>query len=140
MSPSTRARKGRSLGARLVEAARAQLRRAHAPYSRFRVGAALETRGGRIFAGCNVENASLGLAICAERVAACSAVAAGEKEFVRIAIVTSAGRATAPCGACRQFLAEFAPRLEVLMVGRGGVKRAGLQALLPSAFAKRDLP
>jgi len=119
----------------LVEAAKAAMARAHAPYSKFRVGAALRTASGRIFAGCNVENASLGLTICAERVAACSAVAAGEREFASIAIVTSRGRPAAPCGACRQFLAEFSENLEVWM----GAKRATLRQLLPGAFRGRDL-
>lgn len=121
----------------LVGAALGALARAYAPYSKFRVGAALETAGGRIYAGANVENSSYGLSICAERAAVCAAVAAGDREFVRIAVVTSRGEATAPCGACRQVLAEFAPDLEVLLVARKRVKRVRLGEIFPLAFRLR---
>lgn len=123
----------------LVKAALGALARAYAPYSRFRVGAALETKSGKIFAGCNVENASFGLAICAERAAACAAVAAGERTFTRVVIVTSSGRPTPPCGACRQFLKELSPGLEVLMRGRRRIGRATLEELLPTPFRRKDL-
>jgi cytidine deaminase len=120
-----------------VKAALAALDRAYAPYSKHRVGAALETKDGRIFAGCNVENASYGLTICAERSAVFAAVAAGETRFAGIVIVSSTGRPTPPCGACRQVLAEFAQELEVVMVGGKTEKRAWLSSLLPDAFRKR---
>lgn len=121
--------------ASLVAAALAARRNAYAPYSKFLVGAALETASGRIFTGCNVENCSYGLTICAERTAATSAVAAGEREFVRIALALSG--AGTPCGACRQFLAEFNPRLPILIVDADAPERiveTDLATLLPSQF------
>jgi cytidine deaminase len=87
---------------------------AYAPYSGFSVGAAVLTRSGDIFAGCNVENASLGLTICAERAALATAIAAGQSELVAIAIVTDAPEPAMPCGACRQVLAEFNPSMKVI--------------------------
>jgi cytidine deaminase len=119
---------------RLIAAARVARGRAHAPYSKFDVGAAVLTSG-EIFAGCNVENASYGLTICAERGAVCAAVAAGYKEIVAVAIVTSGGHS--PCGACRQVLAEFGPTMEVLMVDADDPSRARattLDKLLPDGF------
>jgi len=122
--------------ATLMEAAERARSRAHAPYSHFTVGAALLTRRGTIVTGCNVENASYGLTICAERVAVFNAVAAGERDFVAIAV--AAGAAAAPCGACRQVLGEFAPRLDVYFRGAGGrVVKRRLDQLLPEAFALR---
>src|SRR6187399_2220993 len=98
----------------LIQSALDAQRRAYCVYSNFPVGAALRTASGRIYQGVNVENASFGLTICAERVAASAAVAGGEKEFKAIAVVSRTG--VSPCGACRQFLAEFAPKLEIVMV------------------------
>jgi cytidine deaminase len=120
---------------RLIEAARAVKERAHAPYSGFHVGAALRSTDGRIFAGCNVENSSYPVTICAERVALGSAVAAGALAFDRIVISTDAGSPTPPCGMCRQALSEFGLDLEVLSIGSGGVRsRWILQDLLPEHF------
>jgi cytidine deaminase len=123
----------------LIEAAIAARANAYAPYSKFHVGAAILTSSGRIFAGCNVENASYGLTICAERVAVGNAVAAGEKTFAAIAIATVGGHY--PCGACRQVLAEFAPELSVWIVSLDAastmaidITRASLNELLPGLF------
>jgi len=108
--------------------------RAYAPYSGFRVGAALECEDGTVFEGVNVENSSYGLTICAERAAVVAAVTGGKKQFSRIAIRTEAEEPVAPCGACRQFLSEFAPNLRVLSVCSGGKTEWTLGELLPAPF------
>ena len=119
----------------LVARAFAAMEQAYAPYSRFRVGAALEDDRGAVHHGCNVENASYGGAICAERGAVLRAVADGARRFTRIVIATEAPTPTPPCGMCRQVLVEFAPRLEVESRTRGGaVARWRLDELLPHAF------
>jgi cytidine deaminase len=124
----------------LVQAAAAARERAHAPYSRFLVGAALRTRSGRVYTGCNVENASYGLSVCAERVAAAKAVSEGDREFVALAVVTSSDPPSPPCGACRQFLAEFAADLEIVLANLdGGRQNTRLAALLPRAFRRSFL-
>lgn len=99
----------------LLDAARAARLHAHAPFSKFLVGAALETTDGKIFTGCNVENASYGLTVCAERVALLKAMSEGHRRFKRIAIVTDTDQPTPPCGACRQLLWEFGGNLEVIL-------------------------
>ncbi|MBJ05899.1 MAG: cytidine deaminase [Verrucomicrobiaceae bacterium] len=123
----------------LIEAAREVRERAHAPYSKFKVGAALFSRNGRIFTGCNVENASYGLTLCAERAALVSAVSGGEREFEALAIC--APGAPAPCGACRQVLNEFGPELMILMVNSSNheTARTHLSTLLPEAFQQDSL-
>lgn len=119
----------------LIQAALDAQQRAFCPYSNFPVGAALRTASGRIFQGVNVENASFGLTICAERVAASAAVAAGEKEFREIVVASRTG--VSPCGACRQFLAEFNPDLPIVMIDSlkpGEVFETTLTVLLPGRF------
>ena len=106
--------------------------RAYAPYSKFAVGSALRTRSGQVFTGCNVENLSFGLTICAERNAVFAAVAAGEREFEAIAIAADSKTPVSPCGACRQVLAEFSTDLEITSVNLEGEEfRASLSQLLP---------
>lgn len=119
----------------VVELGRRALRRAYAPYSGFRVGAVLVADDGRRFVGCNVENASYPVTICAERVALGAAVAAGARSFRSLLLVTEAPAPASPCGMCRQALAEFAPRLEVRSVASEGKEaRWTLDALLPDCF------
>jgi cytidine deaminase len=124
---------------KLVAAARAVRRRAHAPYSGFSVGAAVLDERGRIHVGCNVENASYGLTVCAERNAVAAAVAAGAKRVRAVAVVTPTRPPGTPCGACRQVLAELgAPTTRVLLAPPAGAAReTTLGALLPEAFALR---
>lgn len=105
---------------------------AHAPYSQFQVGAAVETSDGKIFSGCNVENLSFGLTICAERAAIFSAVAAGHRDFARIVVVADTDQPISPCGACRQVMAEFSIP-EVILANRHQQLRFALEELLPRA-------
>ncbi len=123
----------------LVAAARAAQQKAYAPYSRFHVGAALESEDGRVFVGCNVENASYGLTICAERAAVCAAVSAGVRRFRRAVVVSDSDPPAAPCGACRQVLAEFGPDLRIDGVGPRGTLSWTIGGLLPAAFSKEQL-
>lgn len=127
------------MSADLVGRAREVLRHAYAPYSEFRVGAALEAADGRVFVGCNVESASYGLTICAERMALGAAVAAGARKFTRVAVATEVEPPAAPCGACRQLLAEFGVDLDVIAAGPSSVRRWTLQQLLPDAFTREAL-
>lgn len=120
----------------LAESARAN---AHAPYSNYDVGAAVEAASGVVYVGCNVENASYGLTLCAERVAVGAAIAAGERAFTRIVVVTESDPPAAPCGACRQFLAEFGCDLEVVAVGPQGRRSWRLGDLIPEKFGPEDL-
>lgn len=118
----------------LVVAARSARMHAYCPYSRFAVGAALESTDGRIFTGCNVENASYGLTVCAERAAVLAAVAAGVRRFRRLVVVADADPPVAPCGACRQVLMEFGGELQVEGIGPRGRCRWTLAELLPDPF------
>jgi len=123
----------------LISAARAAQARAYAPYSNFRVGAALESYDGAVFSGCNVENASYGLTICAERAAICAAVSAGVTRFRRAVVVSDVDPPAAPCGACRQVLAEFGLDLPIDGVGSRESVRWRLSDLLPVAFGPEQL-
>ncbi len=124
----------------LVEAARAARERAHAPFSRFKVGAALETEDGTVITGCNIENATYGLTICAERVAVFKAVSEGHRRFTRIAVVADTVDPTPPCGPCRQILWEFAGDIEVVLANlERETGRYRLGDLLPLPFDARFL-
>ena len=118
----------------LIDEARAVSEKAYAPHSAFHVGAALLAEDGSVHVGCNVENASYGLTVCAERSAVASAVAQGVKRFRAVAIVTDGERPIGPCGACRQVLAEFAPDLVVVSEAGGLRKQWTLGELLPEPF------
>jgi cytidine deaminase len=123
----------------LISAARSAQARAYAPYSNFRVGAALESTDGAVFLGCNVENASYGLTICAERAAVCAAVSAGATGFRSAVVVSDVDPPAAPCGACRQVLAEFGLELPIEGVGSKTTVRWRLSDLLPAAFGPEQL-
>lgn len=126
--------------ARLREVADAARANAWCPYSRFPVGAALESEDGIVYAGCNVENASYPAGTCAERVALGAAIAAGARRFVRVVITSAAHDPTPPCGICRQALVEFAPSLEVFAVAPDGrTIRWSLAGLLPAPFTPASL-
>ena len=129
----------------LVKQAKAARENAYAPYSRYKVGAAIATKSGRIFAGCNVENASFGGTICAERGAIMQMVAAGEREPIACAVVTGDEEGGSPCGICRQVLSEFAKDMPIVLVGLGSHdgelgRVVQLAELLPLAFDGSKLP
>jgi cytidine deaminase len=124
----------------LMDRAAEAMRQAYAPYSQFRVGAALQCADGTIVTGCNVENASYPAGICAERGAIAAAVAAGHREFTRVVVCTEADHPTPPCGICRQVLGEFNPALDVVSVTTGGAEaRWSLTELLPAPFTAAAL-
>ena len=125
----------------LIEAARRVRAHAHAPYSRYQVGAAVRGQSGRVYVGANVENASFGLSLCAERSAVAAAVSAGETAIAAAAVVTATSPPAAPCGMCRQVLAEFAgDALPIALVNDAGERQdTTLGALLPQAFRRGDL-
>jgi cytidine deaminase len=125
---------------KLIKHAQQAARFAYAPYSKFKVGAAILTDKGKIYTGANIENASYGLTICAERVALFKAVSEGAKQLKTIAIYTNTKEFTAPCGACRQVLAEFNPHMYIVLINRkGAIKQFSLSALLPYVLNKKSL-
>jgi cytidine deaminase len=125
---------------RLEQAARAAVRQAYAPYSKFRVGAAVLAGSGKIYRGCNVENAAYGLCNCAERTALFNAVAAGERTVRAVVVYTPTARPTAPCGACRQVINEFGPDAVVISICAAAARlETTLAVLLPAAFGPDNL-
>ncbi len=123
----------------LIENAKKVMKNAYSPYSNVKVGAALLADSGEIFTGCNVENASYGLTICAERVAIGCAISSGDREFDTLAIVNSTERNFTPCGACCQVLAEFAPELKLILVNsKGDIKRTDLKTIFPESFSLKE--
>jgi len=124
----------------LVRVASLARQRAHAPYSKYKVGAAIRTKRNKVHSGANVENASYGLTVCAERTAAFAAVNAGDTAFDAIAIVIDDERLPTPCGACRQVLAEFAPEMRVILATTGDKRKVTtLRELLPDPFLPENL-
>ena len=124
----------------LVRVASLARQRAHAPYSKYKVGAAIRTKRNKVHSGANVENASYGLTVCAERTAAFAAVNAGDNGFDAIAIVIDDERLPTPCGACRQVLAEFSPDMRVILATTGGKRKVTtLRELLPDPFLPDNL-
>lgn len=123
---------------KLIEEAEKSMRNAIAPYSKFKVGVALATKMGKIYTGSNIENLSLMLSICAEKVALLKALSAGERSFKAIAIVSNKKRLCYPCGSCRQMLWEFAKDIDIFLHSKKGIKRYSLSELLPHAFTPLD--
>jgi cytidine deaminase len=124
----------------LIDAAKQARESAHAPYSNFRVGAALRSTTGRIFSGCNVENASYGLTMCAERVAIFKAISEGERGFSALAVVTDADSLTPPCGACRQLIWEFCGDIPVTIANlKGQTDVMQMKDLFPQPFDDSNL-
>ena len=123
----------------LIEKAKRARLKAYAPYSKFKVGAALLTKRGKVYTGANVENATYGLTVCAERIAVFKAANRGDKDFVKIAVVADKNPPVTPCGACRQVLSEFTKDLKIICANlQGKVKTYTLRGLLPQAFEKRS--
>ena len=124
----------------LVKTAYEATKMAYTPYSHFNVGAALLTKGGKIYTGCNIENAAYGAVNCAERTAFFKAISEGEKEFVAIAVVSSSNDYTYPCGICRQVMAEFCDEtMEVILAKEMDYKVFTLKEMLPYSFTSKDL-
>jgi cytidine deaminase len=125
----------------LIEAARRAREKAYVPYSRFPVGAALLTEDGSLYTGCNIENASYGLANCAERTAMFKMVSDGHHRFSIIAVIADTEGPVSPCGACRQVMSEFGPDARVILTNlKGDVQNTSVRELLPGAFRTTDLP
>lgn len=124
----------------LIDAAKRARENAFAPFSNFRVGAAIETSAGKIYTGCNVENASYGLTVCAERVAIWKAISEGEREFTQIVVVADTIELTPPCGACRQIIWEFCGDVPVILVNlQNKTETFKISELLPNAFGREFL-
>lgn len=125
---------------RLLERATGVRANAYAPYSNFQVGAAVLCRSGAVYGGCNVENSAYPAGMCAERAALATAIAAGEREIVRLAVIADSPGPVAPCGMCRQVIAELAPRATILLANVAGDRlETTPEALLPGAFTAQDL-
>ena len=125
----------------LLGLARTARTRAYAPYSQYKVGAALLCGSGKIYPGCNIENAAYPVCLCAERTALGAAIAAGESEFLAMAVIAESERPVPPCGMCRQMLLEFAPEMPILLANlRGAERRTTPRELLPDGFEAHDMP
>ncbi len=125
---------------KLIKEAEKARNRAYTPYSKFKVGAAVLCDDGKIFTGCNIENASFGMSICAERVAIFKAVSEGSTKFEAIAVIGDTDKPCSPCGACRQVISEFGEDIPLIMANlKGDVKIKKIGDLLPEAFGKKDL-
>lgn len=125
---------------KLIKEAEKARKKAYTPYSKFKVGAAILSSDGKIFTGCNIENASFGLTVCAERVAILKAISEGSSKFEAIAIVGDTDRPCSPCGACRQVISEFGEDIKIIMSNlEGDIKIKKVRELLPEAFNKNDL-
>lgn len=125
---------------KLIIAARKAMKNSYSPYSKFRVGAAVLTNKGNIYAGTNVENISYGLTICAERAAICNAVSNGEKKFKAVAVISDSAECIPPCGACRQIINEFGRDIDIIMSSFSGkIKVVKIAELIPAAFCIRNL-
>ena len=125
---------------KLIKEAEKARKRAYTPYSKFQVGAAVLSADGKIFTGCNIENASFGLAICAERVAIFKAISEGSIKFEAIAVIGDTDNPCSPCGACRKVISEFGEDILLIMANlKGDVKIKKIKELIPEAFGKNDL-
>ena len=125
---------------KLIREAEKARKEAYTPYSKFKVGAAILCADGKIFTGCNIENASFGMSVCAERVAIFKAVSEGSTKFEAIAVICDTGKPCSPCGACRQVISEFGEDILLIMSNlKGDVKIKKIREFLPEAFGKKDL-
>ncbi len=123
----------------LISKAKESMENSYSPYSHFKVGAVLLTKSGKLYTGTNVENASYGLTICAERVAMTKAVSEGDKDFDTLVVIADTDTPVSPCGACRQFMAEFGNFKVILVNTKGEIKETTVEELLPYMFKKDDL-
>jgi cytidine deaminase len=123
----------------LIELAKKALANSYSPYSNFRVASAVKTKSGKTYTGVNIENSSYGLTICAERVAVSKAVSEGDRDIETVVVYTDTDEPTPPCGACRQFIAEFNREANIIIAWRKGVKQVNLKDLLPLAFTGEKL-